>query len=80
MKIAHALVIATVCLTASPLLAQDNNGSLRDACKGDVATYCKDVPMGEGRIIRCLRDHKDMLTPACKTALRGLFERRKGDK
>ncbi|KAG1658887.1 hypothetical protein FOA52_000675 [Chlamydomonas sp. UWO 241] len=31
---------------------------MRDACVEEVETYCKDVPKGEARVIRCLQDAK----------------------
>lgn len=36
------------------------------ACKDDVKSHCKDVQKGEGRIVDCLKAHRDGLTPACK--------------
>ncbi|KYG65525.1 hypothetical protein AZI86_00145 [Bdellovibrio bacteriovorus] len=36
------------------------------ACKDDVKKHCKDVQKGEGRIVDCLKAHRDGLAPACK--------------
>ncbi len=38
----------------------------QQACSGDMEKYCKDVKPGEGRIIRCLREHMQELSAACK--------------
>ena len=35
-------------------------------CADDVAKYCKDVQPGGGRIVRCLKQHENDLSPACK--------------
>jgi hypothetical protein len=35
-------------------------------CKADAEKFCKDVKPGGGRIIRCLKDHKDQLSAECK--------------
>ncbi len=35
-------------------------------CADDAAKLCKGVQPGEGRIVQCLREHKDQLSPACK--------------
>jgi hypothetical protein len=35
-------------------------------CADDVAKYCKDIQPGRGRIARCLKQHEQELSPACK--------------
>ncbi len=35
-------------------------------CADDAARLCKGVQPGEGRIVNCLREHKEQLSPACK--------------
>ncbi|HEY3274990.1 MAG TPA: cysteine rich repeat-containing protein [Syntrophorhabdaceae bacterium] len=47
----------------------------RDACKDDIAAFCQGVSHGEGRIIKCLRDHADQLSPSCREGLENLKER-----
>jgi hypothetical protein len=37
-----------------------------DACKGDAEKLCPDVKPGEGRILRCLKQHENDLSSACK--------------
>ncbi len=44
------------------------------ACEDDVMRFCKDVKPGGGRIIRCLKDHENELSPDCKEKM----ESRKG--
>jgi cysteine rich repeat protein len=41
----------------------------REACKPDMQKFCADVKPGGGRIIACLRDHKDQLSQACSDAM-----------
>jgi hypothetical protein len=36
------------------------------ACKDDAAKVCKEIKPGEGRILRCLKQHEGKLSPACK--------------
>lgn len=36
------------------------------ACTGDMEKFCNGVQPGEGRILKCLREHKQELSPACK--------------
>lgn len=61
-----ALVLAAT--IHNPAAAQDQ-GVLRDACKADYQRLCRGVQPGGGRIIKCLQDQGDKLTPACRTAL-----------
>jgi len=46
------------------------------SCQLDADTYCLDVELGEGRLIKCLRKNEDLLAPQCATALKetGLWE------
>jgi hypothetical protein len=48
----------------------------RKACADDVAQFCKDVQPGGGRIVKCLREHENDLSPDCK----GQMGSRKGRK
>lgn len=38
----------------------------KGACKDDLAKYCKDVQPGEGRIVKCMKEHEKDLSPGCK--------------
>jgi len=37
----------------------------RTACQDDFKKFCASVTPGGGRIIACLAQHKDKLSPAC---------------
>jgi hypothetical protein len=37
----------------------------RKACHEDVKKFCGEVKPGEGRIIQCLKQHSQELSPAC---------------
>ena len=37
-----------------------------DACKPDAEKFCKGVAPGQGRILRCLKEHEAQLSPVCK--------------
>jgi hypothetical protein len=63
------IVAALVPLATGPAAAQDQRGALRTACSADFRQLCSGVSPGGGRIINCLRDNGDKLTPGCKTAL-----------
>lgn len=37
----------------------------KEACRGDVEKFCKGVEPGEGRLIKCLQEHKAELSKDC---------------
>jgi hypothetical protein len=37
----------------------------QEACSEDIGKFCKDVRPGEGRIIRCLREHAQEISSGC---------------
>jgi len=39
--------------------------SWQEACGPDVERLCKGVPPGEGRILACLEEHRDEISPIC---------------
>ena len=39
---------------------------VQKACSGDVEKLCKGVKPGQGRILQCLKAHKDEVSPECK--------------
>jgi len=39
------------------------------ACHDDAMNFCKDVKPGGGRILRCLREHRNELSAECKERL-----------
>jgi hypothetical protein len=62
-----SLFALVVCLphTAS---AQFSAQALQAACSSDAARFCSNVQSGGGRIISCLKQHKDELSDACRQA------------
>lgn len=40
-----------------------------EACKEDAEKFCSSVEPGEGRILHCLQDVQQQLTPECRTRL-----------
>jgi hypothetical protein len=39
------------------------------ACAAETRTLCATVPAGGGRIVDCLAEHGDALSPACREAI-----------
>lgn len=65
----HLPLIFIAVLLSAPAFAEDGAG--RDGpCKADAEKLCPGVKPGEGRIAACLREHKDVVSEACKTGIR----------
>src|ERR1017187_355140 len=65
-------VLLVVCLaTAAQSALADDQAKLteiRTACAADAQKLCAGVQPGGGRILACLKDHKDSLSDQCKQA------------
>jgi Cysteine rich repeat len=48
---------------------QDLLTSVKDGCKKELGSYCKEVTPGEGRVLACLFAFEDKLSPRCEYAL-----------
>lgn len=44
-------------------------GEAKEACQDDVMKFCKDVQPGGGRILKCLKEHENELSPECKSKM-----------
>jgi hypothetical protein len=42
---------------------------IHEACQDDARKLCKGVKPGGGRIARCLKEHREELSPACREKL-----------
>ena len=87
----RVIAIALAVATAAPAFAQTSatsavpdvggagggHGAMK-ACKADRQTYCADVEKGGGRVMQCMKDHADKLSPSCKEALVAMKAQRQG--
>jgi hypothetical protein len=48
---------------------QDLLASVKDGCKKELDSFCKEVTPGEGRVLACLYAFSDKLTGRCEYAL-----------
>lgn len=78
MKNHLALITGIVLSLSSPLFAAEGPVSkevaaaldtFAEGCQAELATLCKDVTPGEGRVIACLYAFGDKLSPRCEYAL-----------
>ena len=73
-RMAAVTLLAALCLgLAGPAAAQQASGAkaqaLKQACAADYKALCSGVQPGGGRIIACLKQNADKLSPTCKQAL-----------
>jgi hypothetical protein len=62
------LLVALALSAVQPLLADDPLAAVRSACAADAQKFCAGVAPGGGRIIACLKEHKDSLSDQCRQA------------
>jgi hypothetical protein len=62
-----ALAAAGWLLGSAPARAAPNTAV--QACRSDFTKFCSDVEPGGGRIVACLKQHQNDLTPACKSTV-----------
>ncbi len=53
--------------TTTPTRAQIQ--AVAKACRGDIHQFCDGVQPGGGRILACMREHKDQLSQTCQDAM-----------
>lgn len=57
-------------VTSPPAMSQvrdfRNDVILAEACRQDVDMHCSDVTPGDGKVHKCLVDHQDSLSTACR--------------
>lgn len=61
------LSAALLCAPAAAFALEGAEG--HGPCKADFDKFCKDVQPGEGRIIRCMKEHEGDFSPECKVHL-----------
>ncbi|MBZ5651990.1 MAG: cysteine rich repeat-containing protein [Acidobacteriia bacterium] len=75
-------VFAESLLRPQTLTAQAASPQLSDAhtaCASDVQKLCPSVPPGGGRILACLKQHKDEVSDGCKRAILSAMGKSSGD-
>jgi hypothetical protein len=75
MRIRHLAIAVTLSLGA--LVSAAPNALAQQAaamkyCKADVARLCPGVQMGGGRIVACLKEHKEEVSIGCGKAIQAM--------
>jgi hypothetical protein len=66
---AFVIVVATVWIILLLVAAGIAHGQGQGPCTDDAAKFCKDVQPGGGRIMKCMKEHENDLSPACKARI-----------
>ncbi|WP_348262890.1 hypothetical protein P8935_24260 [Telmatobacter sp. DSM 110680] len=65
-------VLVEVLVWSQPLFGQSESPQIaqaRAACASDIQRFCAGVPSGGGKIVACLKQHKDQVSDGCKQAV-----------
>ncbi len=63
------IVIISAFGVVNAVAGKPERQAVRQACKADYKTFCTEVQPGGGRIIACLQQNFDKLSPGCQNAL-----------
>ncbi|WP_300154154.1 cysteine rich repeat-containing protein [Solidesulfovibrio sp.] len=67
--LAAALLLGYAVQAKAQQPAGEGAQAIKTACKSDYKTLCQGVQPGGGRIVACLKQNADKLSPACRQAL-----------
>jgi Cysteine rich repeat len=82
------LILCVIAVLAGSLLRPQSSAAqttspqpsdARTACASDVQKLCAGVPAGGGRVLACLKQHKDEVSDGCKQAILAAMRRSSGD-
>jgi hypothetical protein len=59
-------------------VAQSQEVTKRGPCKEDIEKFCKDIKPGQGRILKCMREHENELSQVCKDHVAEAREKARG--
>src|SRR5450755_2070528 len=70
MRSLRVVLVVCAAIAAQSALADDQPtlAAIRAACAEDAQKLCAGVQPGGGRIVACLKEHKDSLSDRCKQA------------
>ena len=65
----NKIVITLLAGLVVSIFMLDASADVRSACAEDFKALCPNVKPGGGRVKSCIKEHKDQLSTACKSAL-----------
>ncbi len=61
----RAVIVFVVFISGLGGTSLAQTAAQREACEADFQKFCEGVIPGGGRIMKCLEQHKEQLSPAC---------------
>jgi OOP family OmpA-OmpF porin len=71
-KVKESNISAVDVAVDTPLISRGMNEAMKimgDGCSKEIAGFCSDVPLGGGRVLRCLKAHQSEVSLECQAAL-----------
>ena len=63
------LLVTFLSLSSAAWAEESIEGAVMKACKTEIDSYCKNVTLGEGRLLACFYAHEDKLSGECSFTL-----------
>ena len=70
-----AVMIAAAALWMNVDVVRGGAAQGQGPCADDAQRFCKDVQPGGGRIARCLKEHENDVSPACRQQMADVMKR-----
>ncbi len=68
------LLLMTVLLTI-PVVAYAAETTTERPCMDEIKKFCKDIQLGDGGILQCLREHDSKLSASCRDKVKAIVQR-----
>ena len=67
--IAYLILVITITFESTAWAEETIESAVMKACKTEIDSYCKNVTLGEGRLLACFYAHEDKLSGECSFTL-----------
>jgi hypothetical protein len=68
-RLANILLAFFLLLSSAAWAEESIEGAVMKACKAEIDSFCKNVTLGEGRLLACFYAHEDKLSAECSFTL-----------
>lgn len=68
-RLAYIIVVLSITFGSAAWAEESIESAVMKACKSEIDSYCKNVTLGEGRLLACFYAHEDKLSGECSYTL-----------